>query len=282
MHTWLKAHLRRWLTPSAKRYSPVEVDDLFVSFDSAVAEIERRNNTDTTLRARVEEYLGEGMPDYFRNGPLVYMARHIATPSFETLRFLHLVEPTGMKAVIGQDTHDRFVSHNPLKRALVKLPICIRIGQKGGQYTEQYQKVSIADTNSANGTPLAEIQTLWGESLITFHNQMLRTLARSEFDIEDDASWIDVLHRGNLLEHYKKFLALFLVHGIMFEDYLIEDEHESKFVVDVLRPAFEFIEKHFGYRPLVVRLTPTTVESVDYWMSYPHEVLDIVHKKLNL
>ena len=275
MISWLRSQALRFgaLKPRAAR-----VDDLLTPFPEVVEELKRRAS-DTALRDRVEAYLGD-LPAHFQGGPVLYLARHVATPNFETLRFIHLVEGLGMKVIIGQDTKDRFVPHNQLKRALGRLPVCLGITKKDGTHGERYHKVTVIDFNAANGKPFSSIRTLWGEGLVDFHTGLLKAIAGGNVKVEDDAAWIDGNHRGSLVEHYKKFLALFLAHGVLFEDYLVEDKHEGRFVMEVLRPAFDFVEREFGHRPLITQLTPTSIESTDYWMSYPEEALDIVREKL--
>ena len=279
----------KWLpsqTPSLFRRLPLglfrpaaRVDDLLTPFPEVIEELKRRA-ADKELRHRVEEYLGGDIPPYFAKGPVLYLARHVATPNYETLRFIHLVETCGMKVVIGQDTKDKFVPHNQLKKALGKLPVCLGITNREGISQERYQKIRVIDFNKANGKPLGSIETLWGQPLVDFHAELLKSYTKGIVEVHEDAEWIDRNHRGDLLEHYKKFLALFLVHGVLFEDYQVEDKHEGRFVNEVLRPAYRFVEQEFGCRPLITQLTPTSVEHPEYWISYPKEVLDIVRRKL--
>ena len=256
-----------------------DTSDLMLSPLEAIQEIERRRR-DPELRRKVEEYLGGDIPDYFRDGPVLYLARHIATPNFETLRFKYLMEPLGMKAVVSQDTKDLFVSSNQSKRALGKLSICQGVSQKDGMLNERFQNISIVDFNAENGKPFGAIKTLWGEGLVDFHSRLFSKLMNDKIENPDDAAWIDRHHRGNLLEHYKNFLALFVTHGILFEDYVMEDKHEVKFVKNILRPACRFIEKKFGVRPIIVPLVPKTFESNRFWISYPKEVMDIVQESM--
>lgn len=229
---------------------------------------------------KVERYLGGDIPPHFANGPILYLARHVATPNFETLRFLHLVEPVPLPTVIGQDLEDKFVPKNALKRALGKLPISTDIGMKNGICQESYERVSIVDFNAMSGKRFNEIQTLWGEPLAAFHESLFPVLAHTNVRIIDESAWISRQHRGNLLAHYKKFLALFVVHGILFEDYALEDREEAIFIERVLRPAYRFIEREFGCRPLIAPLTPTSVESAEFWISYPKRVLGIVKDRI--
>jgi len=256
-----------------------DVSDLVFAPLEAVKELEKRRR-DTTLQKKVEEYLHGDIPDYFKNGPILYLARHIATPNFETLRFKYLMEPLEMETVVGQDTKDLFVPSNQMKKALCKLPISRGVSQRDDKLNEQFQNVSIVDINQASGKRFEEIKTHWGENLIDFHARLFTKFMGGNIRNPDDAIWIDRHHRGNLLEHYKNFLALFVVHGILFEDYVMEDKHEADFVKKILRPASRFIEKRFGYRPIIVPLVPKTFESSTFWISYPKEVLDIVSKSM--
>lgn len=257
---------------------PRSVSDLLTPLDEAVEEL-RRRRSDPELLKKVEEYLDSDIPEHFAQGPILYLARHIATPNFETLRFLHLVEPIEIPAIIGEDLKDRFVAKNQLKYALGKLSVSTGISMKDGACKETYERVTVIDFNAANGKPFTEIRTLWGEPLASFHSGLFASLVQHPVRIIDESAWIDRQERGNLLAHYRKFLALFIVHGILFEDYALEDKEEARFIEGVLRPAFRHVERVFGCRPLIAQLTPTSVESAEFWISYPQKVLDIVKGK---
>jgi hypothetical protein len=256
------------------------VDDLILTPLEAAAELARRRE-DPTLIKNVEEYLAGDIPDYFKNGPILYLARHVVTPNFETLRFIHLMQHLGFKTVISQDSKGLFVTQNQVKHALGKLPICRRVTQKEGKIHEQYQNVTVIDFNAADGKIFSEITTLWGERLVDFHTRLFNELGVEVTETPDDADWLDRHHRGNLLEHYKHLLALFVAHGIFFENYNANDEHEAAFVKEVLRPACEFVEEKFGYRPLIVQIFHTSAESYRFWISYPPKVLEIVKKNIH-
>ncbi|HYE23137.1 MAG TPA: hypothetical protein VEA92_01640 [Candidatus Paceibacterota bacterium] len=250
-------------------------DRFLTPYPIALEEIHRRSG-DTALKRRVEQYLNYDIPEYMQGDPVLYLARHVATPNFETLRFLHLLEPLGLPIVISQDTKDTFTSTNMLKRFLGKMPVLTRITQKDGATHELYRNTTIIDFAQAQGRPFSEVKTLWGESLIDFHTRLFSEMKNGRACIVDDAAWIDRNERGNLLEHYKRFLALFVAHGVLFEDYLIEDKEEEHFMREVLEPAFAFVEETFGVRPLITQLTPSSVESVKFWLSYPKDVLPLL------
>lgn len=263
----------------SRRDEPSGTTDLVMAPFEAVEELEKRQK-DPMLRKKVEEYLAGDIPEYFKNGPILYLARHIATPNFETLRFIHLMRQLGMRTVVSQDSRGTFVPYNKIKKALCKLPVCRRLSQKGKKLNEHYENVTIVDFNAADGKPLSDIQTLWGEKLIDFHTRLFSEFTEGEIERPDDAAWIDRHHRDNLLEHYKHLLSLFVVHGIFFENYDMKDKHEIYFVKHILRPAFHFVENRFGYRPLIAQVFPTSFESVRFWISYPRKVLDIVRESM--
>lgn len=267
------ASFLNWMFPR------IEVADLLMDPFEAIEELKRRQN-DPALRKKIEEYLSGDIPNYFNDGPILCLSRHIVTPNFETLRFIHLMRQFEMKVVVTQDSKGIFVPMNHIKKALCKLPISQRLTQKGNTLHEHYKNLTIVDFNAADGKPFSYIETIWGEKLIDFHKRLFSELGIETIEIPDDAEWIDRHHRDNLLEHYKHLLSLFVVHGVFFENYDMKDPHERYFVQKILRPAFEFVEKHFGYRPLIVQAFPTTFESNRFWISYPPKVLDVVRKSL--
>lgn len=258
----------------------VQVSDLLMGPFDAIEELKKRQEN-PELRRKIEAYLSEDIPEYFKGGPILCLSRHIVTPNFETLRFIHLMRQFEMKVVVTQDSKGLFVPVNHIKKALCKLPICQRLTQKGDALHEHYENVTIVDFNAADGKPFSYIETVWGERLIDFHKRLFSELGVATVEIPDDANWIDRHHRENLLEHYKHLLSLFVVHGIFFENYDMKNPHERYFVQKILRPAFEFVEQRFGYRPLIVQAFPTTFESNRFWISYPVKVLEVVRKSMS-
>lgn len=255
------------------------VDDLLTPLPEALAELEIRRR-DPVLKKKIQDYIGDNVPSYFKGAPVLYLARHLATPNFETVRFSHLLQTYDLPVIIGQDTRDKFVPQNILKWSLCRLPVYIGTSHKDGQLLERFQKMTIVDFNTASGKPFSEIHTLWGQKLVDFHAELCARYLDQRVQIEDDAAWIDKNRRGDLLGHYKNFLTLFVMHGILFEDFLSENSEERRFVETVLRPAFSHVEKVFGVRPLITHLQPTSIESELFWMAYPAGVLDIIKEKM--
>lgn len=238
------------------------INNLVVSTEDAIAEIKRRQD-DVNLHKAVHDYLHGDIPEYFTKGPVMYLARHIATPSFETLRFIGIAKAHNVQAVIGQDGKDIFVAHNELKRSLGKMSVVKAVNSKGEEIMEKF---TIIDFNVAQGTELRAIRTFFNTGLMEFHHELLEMVYPGQIAIFDDGDWIDRHGRGDLLTHYKHILSLFLVHGIMFEAYL---PNESEFIETILKPAYSFVKQEFGYSPLICNLYGHDLINQRDWDSYP-------------
>lgn len=251
---------------------------ILLPLEDAVAELHVRQH-DASLRARVEAYLEDDVPQYLRDAPAVLLMRYIATPNFETLRFLDETARVGMRGIITEDAKDVFWPHNSLKRALIKMPICTRVTKKAGKRNELFEDISISNVTQAVKQPFGTIETFWNEPLMRFHHTLLKRLAHTPYEVHDDTSWVDRHSRGTPLDQYKKLLALFLVHGILAEDYVLDDKAEQSFVQEVLLPAHEHVHSLFGVTPLIVPLVPEGPESQKFWIGYPAGVRDIIKKQ---
>lgn len=241
----------------------MNIAKFFTDPNDAVAEIQRRRN-DTDLRQRVADFLNNDIPAHFNDDtPILYLARHVVTPSHETLKFIEKAQPHGLPIVLSQDTKDKFVSNNSMKRTLGKMPVVKGVSRNTDEIIEHF---TIIDFDDAQGKPFREIMTKNNGDLVNFHTSLLRDIYPSGITIVDEAEWIDRNGRGNILEHYKKFLTLFLAHGILYETFIPEDYY---FVKHVLEPAVAFVEEIFGYRPLICELIPSRDLNDRNWDAYP-------------
>ncbi len=252
--------------------SGIDLRKYVIPVSDAISELQLRQQ-DQKLRKAVEVYLDGDIPEYFKKSPILYLARHIASPNFETLRFLELCKPYGLPMVIGQDTKDIFTPRNTLKKPLCKMPVVRGVTNSSREIIENF---TIIDFNTAQGKPLHSITTIFGEPLTQFHSELLKTINIANLTIVDDAEWIDRNHRGNLLEHYKKFLSLFIVHGVMFEFFTAD---EQKFIEDIFEPAFEFVELKFGVKPLIAELVTPELVKIRDWSTFPNSIHKIVTDK---
>lgn len=248
---------------NSKALDTTYIRDLITPYNVAMKELLRRRE-DPELMQRVQSFLNYDIPDHFKNGPILYLSRHIATPSFTTINFIELCKSKKLPIIIGQDKNDIFVSNNSLKRSLGKMPI---VKGTTKSFEEIIEFFTIIDFKKSQGRQLKDIVTVFDVNLIEYHNKLLRDLYPNEVAIVDESGWVDNNHRGDLLLHYKKLLSLLVVHGIMFEFY---EEEDQQIVTEVIIPAFEFVEKYFGCKPLICNLMKENIEYHHDWNSYPN------------
>jgi hypothetical protein len=256
---------------SQPSYNP---HDFYTPLEEAILEIKKRRE-DPILMKKVREYLNGDIPAHFdREQPILYMARHIATPNYEAMRFVELGKPYGLPLVIGQDTKGKFVSHNDLKKALGKLPVTKGISRRQDEITENF---TVVDFDCAQGKPFCEVTTRHGKNLVDFHNNFFQHIYPTEVEIVDESDWIDRNHRDDLKEQYKKMLSLTIAHGIMFESFV---ENEKPVLETAVRPAFDEVFSHFGIKPLIVEHIEPDLEVTRDWNGYPSILYQFIKRDL--
>jgi len=232
--------------------------------------LERRKNTE--LRQAISDFLEDDIPQHFNNQqPIFYLSRYMATPDYETLHFSDQVKQTGWPIVIGEDTEDIFTSHHSLKRNLIKLPVVTGLS-KNGEGILQY--ITTADFNSHQGRPLKEVTLHNKMSLSDFHKKLCTKFLPKNVLVVDESSWVNRNSRGELVKLYEKLLPLFLVHGIMLEQY---EADELNFLEAVVVPAREATIKRFGYAPLIAPLKVKYSKKIPDINSYSSEVGKYIH-----
>ncbi len=255
--------------------TPQEFQGLFLPSHEAIADMRVRHR-DPALHKAVLRFLKGDLPAYLSGQPpVLYLARHVATPNTETLLFLQTLACTGERLVIGQDLHDKFVSINAMKRALGRLPILDGPLLRGGPLPRVLRKRTVIDFTASDGQMLDQVRTLWGEPLADFHARLFERCSPIACERVMDAEWIDRNGRGDLRAHYERMLALFICHGVLFEDYWVDDPGDTSerwFVAEILRPAFRATVDRFGLAPLMVHLDLSFATSLDRCFGYPEEV----------
>jgi hypothetical protein len=246
--------------PSQPQYNP---KDFYTPLEEAVVEIQRRR-TDAELIQKVYEYLNGDIPEHFnREQPILYLARHIATPNYEAMRFVELGKPFGLPLVISQDRKGKFVSHNDLKRALGKMPVTKGMSRRQDEIVEN---INVIDFPTAQGKPFNELKTKHGKDLIEFHNSFFKHIYPNDIEIVDESDWIDRNHRDNLCKQYKKMLALNIAHGVMLESFM---DSELQVVQSAIGPAFEEVTRIFSLKPLISEHIDPELELTRDWNGYP-------------
>lgn len=250
---------------------------VYTPLNEAIAEYERRRDNPDLARY-VDQKLPHGLPEILRGKPSIVLVRHIATPNYETRRFIAIADALGSRfqAFILEYIADQFHSQNDLKLSLGRL----RLHRgKNRNNEDMYEQRTIIDVNGSNAKPLSMIRTHWGELLTDFHHGLLADYAPAWADrVVDISTWF-AANGPRAKDYYKAFLTLFLKDAILFENFLV-DGKESAFTHTVVLPALSAIRSDTGYKPLIVALEPTYNASDSYWVSHPSELKSFLQQKM--
>lgn len=216
------------------------------------------------------------IPDILAPEPRAVFFRQVITPNFETRKFLDRAHTLSLRPLFWEYHQDKFTSNNEWKHALGKLQF---LSKRGKRQSVQIEKETIIDFNLSNGKILSHVHTHWKQPLIDFHHEFFEHyIERLGENIFEASDWFSQ-NGGTAAEYYKNFLSLFLKHGVLFENFLL-NERELSFTRDIFLPAFIAVYRTTGYKPLVVPFEPFTTETDDYWMCYPGGDKSFLKEKL--
>lgn len=222
---------------------------------------------DAALTARMKTLMPGPLPEVLEAGHAAVLFRQLATPNYETIKFLDLLATNNyLRPVFWEYYNDKFTPNNEYKRALGKMQFRAGMGKKGGIKMLQH---TVIDFNDSNGARISDVVTRWGVPLVEFHHALFREVRLSTAAFFDSSEWFR--HSGgNAGAYYEAFLRLFVQNGILFENFLIHGI-EEEFTRAVFLPAFIKVFKETGHKPLIVPLSPTQTEEDAMWMHYPPE-----------
>ena len=152
---------------------------------------------------------------------------------------------------------------NPDKVAMGKMTFCHGKGKKNGHKTTIQR---VVEFNQCSGKKFDSISTSWGMNFVGFHRKLL-ILEMQRSQKYDLAPWCKE-YGSTPSAYYHRVMALFVCHGILFENFLDEGD-EGNFTREIARPAIQKVTEHFGLKPLIVRLRPEETEADPYWCWYP-------------
>lgn len=253
-----------------------DVNDIYTPLSVAKKEIKKRWK-DKKLRKKVEDFLGGDVPDFLKKGPKAALVRDVASASHESMLFLNLAKQINIEPVFVEYSENKFVARNSNSYHLCRMFFYNGIGKKGGHKIDSKKVVNF---NKEEGKKMRNMKTLCGTNFLDFHHKVLKKSIPGvkEKDICDFSLWFNK-HRKLSKYYYLHYLALFLVHGILFENF-ITNEEEKDFTLKKIIPSFYKLEKIFGIKPLVVPLAPIEDENEVYWWCYPYSVKKVVDKQL--
>ena len=241
------------------------LDVVYMSIDEAREEIWKRWNN-KELKTKVQDFLGGSVPEVFKDFPRAVIGRQILSPNFEMISFLESAKSIDLSPICFGYLDDKLVTKNLDKYYLCKLFFEDGVGKHGG---ERVFLRKVLDFNKFNGASFREAKTNFGLDFVEFH----KTLAnRSGLDV-DFFDGSEFLHKHGAISerYYKYFLSLFVCHGVLFENYLLEDEY-GKLTVDIFSPNYSAVNEIFGVKPIIVRLVDAELENDLHWRRYPISV----------
>lgn len=243
---------------------------VYTSHIDAADEIYRRSKN-IKLKNKIESFLHYDIPKPLQESCKAVLFRQLFSPNYELRRFIHLIDVLNLEPMFLEYYEDKFTSINPLKHCLGKM----RFQSDLDSSRLIIRNVNIIDFNSSQGKKINSVETVWGQSLIEFHHQLLEEIfPNSSQFLYDGSPWF---HRqgDKARTYYVKYLALFIQNGILFENFTLDSE-ELEFIKDIFLPAFVYVWKAIGVKPIIVPLLSSHNQDEKYWSSYPLDMLDCV------
>jgi len=252
----------------------MNIDEIYTSLEEAKKEIWTRWN-DKELRRKVEKYLNGNIPEPFLAEPKAVYADHLASPDWSFFNFYEKSKEANLKPVIFEYLEDVFVTTNFSKASLAKMTFYHGKNDHGDMITSNKHIIDLSGKNEKKR--IKDICTLSGENFVDFHHRAVNEFCDG-IEFYDGSDWLHKM--GNKpINYYKNMLALYIRNGILFENYLLNDSKERKFIEEIIMPSVEFIKKEFGLKPLIVRLIPRSEEESKYWWCYPEFIKILLDKK---
>ncbi len=222
--------------------------------------------------------VGSDVPTALADGFKAVLYVSVITPNQVVKEFVSKANSLGMEILILEQHKDKFSSQNVYKKFLGNMSFFLHVGRNGGK---KYKRKKIIDFNISDGKPIPSVTTRWGEPLIDFHHRLFfsafQNIGRQNtFDL---SAWL--AQNGTVpKEYYKSLLSLFVRHGVLFENYYL-NEQENFFTKEVFLPAFMEVYRRTSHKPLIVSLEPTDAEGDQFWYSHSVDELEIVDGALN-
>jgi len=253
----------------------MDTDEIYTPLEEAKREIVRRWN-DKELKKKVEKFLGGDIPKFLKNEPRAAFVRDVISPNNELFYFLDIADLIGLKPVFIEYGIGKFVAKNLNKYHLCNMYFYHGLDKKGGYKIDHTR---IVDFNKMEGKNFNKIKTIWNDKFIDFHHNLLQK-AIPDIDINDIvdfSKWFDK-HKGKGGSYYLDYLALFLCHGVLFDNFIL-DNGEREFTQKKILPSLRKLTKIFGIKPLVVPITSIETDC-DLWSwLYPGDVKKYLENK---
>jgi hypothetical protein len=257
-------------TAKKKNKEEFDIKEIYTPLSVVKKEIWKRWN-DKELRKKVEDFLGGDIPKILRGKePGAVLSRDVISPNKEFFYFLDLLDDVKMNPAFLEYLDGKFVAKNFNKYHLCRMFFYNGRGKNGG---DKISTLKVVNFNTMEGKKIKHLKTIGGENFVDFHHKILEKNIPKKINIGkicDISHWFNK-HRKMSKYYYLRYLALFLCHGILFDNFITKNG-EGDFTEKKIIPSFKKLEKIFGIKPLVVPLTPIEDESELYWWCYPAKI----------
>jgi len=249
------------------------VEDIYTPLSVAKEEIWRRWN-DKELRKKVEDFLGGDLPEFSKKGPCATLVRDVVSPTKEFCYFMDLAKQIELEPACVEYLDGKFVAKNLNKYYLGKMFFHNGVGKKGG---DRIDTLKVINFNKEEGKKIKKIKTLWGQNFCQFHCELAKKMFPNVDlnNVSDISEWFNK-HRGMSEYYYLHYLALFLVHGVLFENFITKNG-EKEFTKNKIIPSFYKLQEIFGIKPLIVPIASIEDECELYWWYYPQSAKEMVN-----
>lgn len=240
---------------------------IYSDHQTIMSELESRRNN-PKLKKAVEEFWGELAPEFLAHSenPSAFFARPFITPNMETRFFLDIASSFKAEPVLMEFPH-KFATVNKAKYHLAKTHH-FGTSKRGKKTIEKRKHVDFA---SWEGAPLAQVEMPDGRKLRELHHEWFNESFPEHSDkIVDISEWFDSHRNGHDGHYYLGFLALGLYHGIIFENFMLDDPREREFFMKKVVPSYHELERIFGIKPLISPVLPIQCARFDEWYHYPN------------
>jgi hypothetical protein len=245
----------------------LRLDNFYTPLSEAKKEIWRRWN-DKELREKINKILKSDILDSFGNEPRAVFCRYVFSPNFEFNYFLSIAKMVKLKPLALQYSDDKLVAKNTPKYHLCKMFFYNGDGKKFG---DKIDTLKIVNLNKWEGEKLNNVQTLHNENLVKFHNNLLKkSIGEKNYEIFDFSDWFNEKKKAFKKYYYLHYLSLFIRNGILFENFLTNDE-ELLFTKNKVLPSFNKVQEIFGVKPLIFPLNSFKSEESRSWYFYPEK-----------
>ncbi len=253
---------------------------VYTPLSEALRLLEERQK-DSELMSKVKELLNGDMPEIFEDDKkYAVLFRQIATPNYETKRFIALAKENNLHPVIFEYHDDIFSpDNNEFKYSLGKLSLHKTV--LGGVFSNIKENINIIDFNTHKGKKIKDIVTTWQEPLTDFHKFLFNSHFKNESIILWNASEWFKSKGDTALNYYQYFFLFFIRNGILFENFLSSKDSEGSFTQKVVLPAIEAVLNMTGLKPLIVPIEPFENELDEYWIYHNFDVKDLIESRKN-